>query len=914
MPVFAADIAFEFDTNGVLPSAQGATYFRGPGAGVPDSVVFSTSNGILTQNMAGRGGNYAYYGVNGFDHSLPAVLEWRVKLSPTSGGHTAIELNDNSNGSGPNWGFFLSPTGVSLYPDLGTPIVSLDTSETFHTYQVTVPANSNDFELFIDGVSRFKGVSPISILGDAALVWGDVSSGDPDTFAEWDYVRLRPDLSSATWTELQVTGTAPPHAFGPSTFYDGANNRLIAFFPGSPSLFPYGNEVWVITNANGLGGTAEWIKLLPTGTAPRSNSEQSVVYDAIENRLIVYGGCFANCSPAISDVFVLTNANGLGGAPAWNRSTVSNPQARAYQSAVYDSDSNRMIAFGGNDAFFSTDHNDTRILSNANGIPSPSAWTTLQTTGGLPGIRNNHTAVYDETGRNMVVFGGENYISNWGPYRISDYNDTWMLSDADGSSGTPLWTDMMPIGAPPPGRGYHSAVYDPANDRMIVFGGLQYQQVSQTHVPLGDLWELQNATGAGGAPEWVELAQSGQVPGPRYVHGAAWDEANQRMMVLSGADANGQVAHRLWVLALNDGPPPPANLPPVANAGVSRQVKLGVQTVLDGRGSYDPEGQAITPAWSFLSRPAGSAAQLTGANTLQPSFVPDLAGQYKIRLDVKDPQGASASAMVTITASANGAPVAVIAPVSGSLAVPINKVLDGRGSYDPDGDTITFKWRLVSKPPASKKGALSGVTRPDPTLIMDAAGDYVVELTVLDPKGLNGKAQRTVTGVSGGGGGGNPDPINCTIKSGVKPGTIYTVEWVECNGKRVSPDAYNTSRPGYVMEFLDPVPGVAGVGLAGTNQSVAYWSYQTKSLTGTIEETTTYMANCTRNPLTDAWGNITPRAITGTAKKNQPISPDQEIRDFKIDTMVVTSKLCDLWGGKPCTTVTKTLPLGCSTK
>lgn len=63
------------------------------------------------------------------------------------------------------------------------------------------------------------------------------------------------------------------------------------------------NEVWVLTNANGMGGTPAWIKLLPAGSPPFSNGGENVVYDQATNRLIVYGGCFANCSPALFNVY-----------------------------------------------------------------------------------------------------------------------------------------------------------------------------------------------------------------------------------------------------------------------------------------------------------------------------------------------------------------------------------------------------------------------------------------------------------------------------------------------------------------------------------------------------------------------------------------------------------------------------------
>jgi len=354
-----------------------------------------------------------------------------------------------------------------------------------------------------------------------------------------------------TWTELAPIGSPPDPVFAPKPIhYDAANNRLIAFFPGNPPHGGFGNQVWVLTNANGLGGTPTWIALQPTGIPPFSNANESVVYDTLNNRLIVYGGCFANCSPALADVFVLSHANGLGGTPVWTQSTVTNPQARAEHSAVYDAATDRIIAFAGHLAFFGTDHNDTRILSNANGLLSPSTWSTLSPAGGPPAIRASHRAIYDAANNRMTIFSGYNLIHTCCPYIISDYNDVWVLSNANGQGGIPTWTQIAPLGGLPQSRAAHSTVYDATNNRALVFGGSAWNNTTQASTVFGDLWQLSSANGLGGTPVWTQLAQSGALPGPRFYHTAAFDTANQRMIVLGGRDETATPSNRVWVLDL----------------------------------------------------------------------------------------------------------------------------------------------------------------------------------------------------------------------------------------------------------------------------------------------------------------------------------------------------------------------------
>ena len=78
------------------------------------------------------------------------------------------------------------------------------------------------------------------------------------------------------------------------------------------------------------------------------------------------------------------------------------------------------------------------------------------------------------------------------------------------------------------------------------------------------------------------------------------------------------------------------NTPPVANAGPDRSATLGETAVLNGTGSNDPDGDALTYSWSIVSRPGGSKAVLAGADTQEPKLTPDVAGTYEVSLQVSD--------------------------------------------------------------------------------------------------------------------------------------------------------------------------------------------------------------------------------------------------------------------------------------
>jgi MYXO-CTERM domain-containing protein len=65
----------------------------------------------------------------------------------------------------------------------------------------------------------------------------------------------------------------------------------------------------------------------------------------------------------------------------------------------------------------------------------------------------------------------------------------------------------------------------------------------------------------------------------------------------------------------------------------------------------------------------------------------------------------------------------------GSVGVVVG--LDGSGSTDPDGDPLTYTWRLVGQP-SSSSASLVDDDRADPQFIPDVAGRYVVGLVVSD--------------------------------------------------------------------------------------------------------------------------------------------------------------------------------------
>ena len=176
---------------------------------------------------------------------------------------------------------------------------------------------------------------------------------------------------------------------------------------------------------------------------------------------------------------------------------------------------------------------------------------------------------------------------------------------------------------------------------------------------------------------------------------------------------------------------------PTAEAGANQSILLGDTATLDGSGSSDPENDSLSYLWTFQTIAAGSGlgnGDISDSTTSSPSFEPDVAGTYRVRMVISDGTS-TAKDFVNITATdgANSAPTAD-AGAAQTVSLGDTATADGRDSSDADGDTLSYLWTMHVAPALSSLGTsdLSARFTSRPSFTPDVAGVYRLKLIVSD--------------------------------------------------------------------------------------------------------------------------------------------------------------------------------------
>lgn len=274
--------------------------------------------------------------------------------------------------------------------------------------------------------------------------------------------------------------------------YSGASNPSYNAAKGYYVMTEPGYDDFKLIRDDGSSSTILIDSTMGTGgssTFPSARAGSAMVYDSESDRVIHFGGHTGSYS---SETHVYDTTKNV-----WTKLyPASSPSGRSQHAMAYDSESDRVILFGGYNGEYLSDTWSYDYNTNTWTMMSPES---------SPSARRAHAMAYDSGSDRIILFGGYNS----GSYK----SDTWTY-DFNANS----WTQLYPSQSPS-ARAEHAMAYDSESDKVILFGGyVGYKS---------DTWAYDYDTNT-----WTQMSTS--YPYCRSMHGMAYDSESDRVILFGG--------------------------------------------------------------------------------------------------------------------------------------------------------------------------------------------------------------------------------------------------------------------------------------------------------------------------------------------------------------------------------------------
>ncbi|WP_442483675.1 PKD domain-containing protein [Aeoliella sp. SH292] len=175
------------------------------------------------------------------------------------------------------------------------------------------------------------------------------------------------------------------------------------------------------------------------------------------------------------------------------------------------------------------------------------------------------------------------------------------------------------------------------------------------------------------------------------------------------------------------------NLPPVIDTSGSSKNGVAQRSpiTLTAAKTTDPNGDAITFSWEVIASPEDSQWSLVGASSAVASIEANTPGEYRVRVTASDGT-LSATDVLTVTFAQNQTPTAdaSLSKLTG-VAGRHTATLDARASTDPENDTLTYQWQILSGPDV-RTASLGNKNTATTTFAAMVPGVYEIRLTTSD--------------------------------------------------------------------------------------------------------------------------------------------------------------------------------------
>jgi hypothetical protein len=210
--------------------------------------------------------------------------------------------------------------------------------------------------------------------------------------------------------------------------------------------------------------------------------------------------------------------------------------------------------------------------------------------------------------------------------------------------------------------------------------------------------------------------------------------------------------------------------PPIANAGPNQTGVPAGNITLNGSGSYDPLGEALTYSWKQISGPTVTLTSPTAATT---TFTAVAAQSYTFQLTVTNTDGLSGQASTSVTTSSPVVPGQVV--ISQFLANP---------AVITAGQSSTLTWVVQNATTVSIAPGIGAVNANSGSIPVSPTATTTYTLTAT---GTAGTVTQSVTIQVGGAGVGVPQILRFEgSPTSIAPGGQSTLSWATSGATTVT--------------------------------------------------------------------------------------------------------------------------------
>ena len=280
----------------------------------------------------------------------------------------------------------------------------------------------------------------------------------------WSY-----DYNTNTWENMSPV--VKPGGRGSGVMvYDEESDRIILFggirqYYAPPEPLQCWSDTWAYDY-----NTNTWENMTPE-FGPRSRGMHNLAYDSESDRVILYGGAWGDASATggrgiLGDTWAYDyNTN------TWTNMTLSSSPLLLYVFGMaYDSESDRVVIYGGH----YKDNGDSSVQHETWTYDFNSNLWTLMDPPTFAHDRMRFQMVYHSLWDRVLLFGGDS--------QLGFFDDTWAY---DYNSNN--WTELHPINRPSK-RIYSDLAYDKESDKVLLFGGLDSNNNN-----LNETWALNSS-------------------------------------------------------------------------------------------------------------------------------------------------------------------------------------------------------------------------------------------------------------------------------------------------------------------------------------------------------------------------------------------------------------------------------------